>query len=283
MNERHIALATGLRYHVLEWGAGDHTVVLVHGFLDLAWGWRRVAEALARDFHVVAPDVRGHGDSDPVGAGGYYHFADYLADLDALLPEVARGRVSLVGHSMGGSICSYYAGTYPERIHKLALLEGLGPPQMPDTGPERVAAWLDAWRRVRARPQRSYADVAEAAARLRANDPLIDEALAVELATHGTRPGPDGRLRFKHDPLHATPGPYGFRVEVAERFWSRVGCPVLLIDGSASTFRHAADEQARRAACFKDVRHATIEGAAHMMQRHRPAELAEVLRAFLLG
>ena len=78
---RSLRLSTGLDYHLLEWGrenaALDHTVVLVHGFLDLCWGWQDTVEAgLAGRFHVVAPDMRGHGDSDRVGAGGYYHFID---------------------------------------------------------------------------------------------------------------------------------------------------------------------------------------------------------------
>ena len=106
---RMVPLGTGLRYHVLEWGVDDvslqHTVVLLHGFLDMAWGWMRTVRArLAGRFHVIAPDLRGHGDSDRVGAGGYYHFIDYLADLHELIDKLGRTKVSLVGHSMGGSI-----------------------------------------------------------------------------------------------------------------------------------------------------------------------------------
>src|SRR5690348_15261143 len=98
---RRIPLATGLGCHVLEWGrdqpALDHTVVLLHGFLDLAWTWVPTVEAgLAGRFHVLAPDVRGHGDSDWVGGGGYYHFIDYLADLDDLVRTLGRRRLSLV-------------------------------------------------------------------------------------------------------------------------------------------------------------------------------------------
>src|SRR5205823_8726862 len=98
---RNVALSTGLRYHVLEWGADDpaldHTLFLLHGFLDLAWTWSRTVEAgLAGRFHLVAPVWRGHGDSDWVGAGGYCHFADYLADLDDLVRQSVRARGSLV-------------------------------------------------------------------------------------------------------------------------------------------------------------------------------------------
>jgi len=56
--------------------------VLVHGFLDLGYTWHEVAATLATRAHVIAPDLRGHGDSDWLGAGGYYHFFDYIPELD---------------------------------------------------------------------------------------------------------------------------------------------------------------------------------------------------------
>src|SRR5512132_2504317 len=141
MQSRKIPLATGLTYHVLEWdGPGELTFVLVHGFADLGYMWTAVAERLAPHGHVIAPDLRGHGDSDWIGPGGYYHFMDYVADLDDVIRQLARPRVVLVGHSMGGSVASYYAGTRPERVAALALLEGLGPPDMAGSdGPTRTA------------------------------------------------------------------------------------------------------------------------------------------------
>src|SRR5258708_3869759 len=139
VHTRRIPLATGLTYHVLEWNPeSPKTVILLHGFLDHAWGWEPVVEAGLGAFHVVAPDLRGHGDSDRVGAGGYYYFADYLADLQALISILGRRPVALVGHSMGSSVASYYAGVFPDEVSRLALLEGLGPPEHGALGPERV-------------------------------------------------------------------------------------------------------------------------------------------------
>ncbi len=283
---REVELGTGLRAHWLEWGAEDagldHTVLLLHGFLDSSWGWAATVRAgLAGRFHVVAPDLRGHGDTAWIGPGGYYHFIDYLSDVDEIARRVARGRLSVVGHSMGGSVAAYFTGTFPERVHRLAMLEGLGPPETPGEVPERVRVWLDAWRRVRERPARSYADLDEAAARLRAHDPLLDPALAMELAERGTRVDPDGRRRFKHDPIHATTGPTPFRVDYAAQFWRRITCPVLMVEGERSVFRAAADEVDRRLAHFGSFERALVPGAGHMMQRHQPAALAAILTAFL--
>jgi pimeloyl-ACP methyl ester carboxylesterase len=284
---RKLPLATGLSYHVLEWlpddPTCDHTVVLIHGFLDLARGWQAMVDAgLAGRFHIVAPDMRGHGDSDRVGAGGYYYFMDYLADLHELVGQLGRTRVSLVGHSMGGAIAGYYTGTYPRRIHRLALLEGMGPPASPPmSAPERVARWIEDCRRARTRPSHTYASHAEAAARLRAGDPLLDEDLALALAQHGTEPTGDGRLRFKHDPLHLTRGPYPFLLEQSQALWRNITCPVLLVEATESWLPSQIPDLPERYACLAHARRVVIDRAGHMMQRHQPARLATTLRDFL--
>jgi pimeloyl-ACP methyl ester carboxylesterase len=264
---------------VEQWdGPGDTTFVLVHGFTDLGAGWTRVAPLLAARGHVIAPDLRGHGDSDWIGAGGYYHFMDYVADLDDVICQLARARIVLVGHSMGGSVCGYYAGVRPERVAALVLVEGLGPPdQLTTEGPTRTAAWIDAWRGARGKP-RVMASIEEAAARLRRHDDLLDDALARELAVRGTREAPGGAgLIWKHDPLHATFGPYAYRLDAARRYWARTACPVLAIDGARSKLNLAEAERAARRASFADVRHLVIDDAGHAVQRHQPAELARAI------
>jgi pimeloyl-ACP methyl ester carboxylesterase len=277
VRSRRIALATGLAYHVLEWERdGDTTFVLVHGFLDVAHGWRLVAERLAARAHVIAPDLRGHGDSDWIGAGGYYHFMDYVADLDDVIARLARPRAIVVGHSMGGGVVAYWAGSRPARPHAIALLEGLGPPDASgaDLG-ARSARWIDAWRAARAR-ERVMASLDDAAARLSKHDPLLGEALAHELAVAGTRPV-DGGFAWKHDPLHVTEGPYPFRRDHAASFWRRIACPVLVVDGERSMLNLADAERAARRAEIPNCRHALLAGAGHMMQRHQPEALADLL------
>jgi len=274
---RRIALPTGLTYHLLEWGAGDHTLVLVHGFLDLAWGWAEVAARLAERFRVIAVDLRGHGDSDWIGAGGYYHFFDYVADLDAVIERVGGDQVSVAGHSMGGTIVSYWAGTRPSRPTRVALLEGLGIPEGGADLPARTRGWIDTWTTT-ARTPKVMASIDAAAARLRRHDPRLTEARARELATRGTRALGDG-VAWKHDPLHLTQGPYPFRLDAATSYWRAVTAPVLYLDGGASTLRLPEEELARRLACFADVRRQTIPDAGHMLMRHAPAAVADALAA----
>ncbi|MEZ4402730.1 MAG: alpha/beta hydrolase [Kofleriaceae bacterium] len=272
---RRVALATGLTYRLLEWGDGDHTVVLVHGFLDLGWGWAGVAARLAERFHVVAPDLRGHGDSDWVGPGGYYHFFDYVADLDQVIARTGRATVSVVGHSMGGTITAYWAGTRPSRAHRVVLLEGLGPPEAGADLPARTRGWIDTWTTT-ARTHRVMASEADAATRLRRHDARLDAEQALVLAGHGTR-SVAGGVAWKHDPLHLTQGPYPFRVDAAATYWRAVTAPVRYVDGAASTLRLPEPELARRLACFPVADRVTIADAGHMLQRHQPAAVAQAI------
>jgi pimeloyl-ACP methyl ester carboxylesterase len=289
--ELRLPLATGLGLHTLEWGSAQaHTVILVHGFLDSGWAWEEVGGALGERFHVLAPDMRGHGDSDRVGAGGYYHFMDYVADLSEVARVRGKSRLSLVGHSMGGAICAYFAGSFPQRVSHLAMIEGLGVPEQP-MGPDRVARWVGAWTGSGATgtgiavgpraPHAGYASLEEAAARLRQHDPLLDATRALRLAEHGTHLDADGRVRFKHDPLHLTPGPYGFTVANMERFLRAIACPTLLVDGGASTFVLPPDEASRRAAMIPMARRVVVPGAGHTVMRHQPDALAALLAEFL--
>jgi pimeloyl-ACP methyl ester carboxylesterase len=145
-----------------------------------------------------------------------------------------------------------------------------------------MTSWISAWERALRRDLHSYGSVEEAAARLVRNDPLVDRALALRLAQHGTIVGRDGRLRFKHDPLHLTRGPYGgYQFDVSERFWRRVTCPTLYVAAAQSELHIAPADLERRLACLPIVRRATIDGAGHMLQRHKPAEIARLLVDFL--
>lgn len=239
-----------------------------------------MAERLAEHGHVLAPDLRGHGDSEWIGAGGYYHFLDYVADLDDVIRQRARPRLILVGHSMGGTICGYYAGVRSDRLAALVLIEGLGPPDMAGSdGPSRTAAWIDAWRTRGQRERKPMPSLDDAVRRLRRSDELLDAGLARELAEAGTR-AVEGGLVWKHDPLHSTIGPYAYRLEVARRYWERVACPVLCIDGARSKLNLAEQERAARRAAFADVRHLVIQDAGHAVQRDQPARLADAMLAF---
>ncbi|HET9597186.1 MAG TPA: alpha/beta hydrolase [Anaeromyxobacteraceae bacterium] len=274
-------VANGLRHHLLEWDGGGRTTVLcLHGFLDLAWAFHRVGASLAAaGHHVVAVDFRGHGHTDRVGAGGYYHFMDYVLDVADLADAVARDRLAVVGHSMGGSVTAYFAGAFPERVWRAVMMEGIRMPELPpEAVPARVKEWVHGVRRSRRHSGPVYATLADAAARIRRHDPLCPEEEAAFIAEHGTRAVPGGRA-FLHDPLHLTRSPYAFRSDHARAFWSGIRCPVLLLDGAQS--ERVPIDYPQRLASFHDVRREVVPGAGHMMMRHQPERVASLVAGFL--
>ena len=109
--------------------------VLIHGSRDHCRNWDWVALDLRRHFHVIAPDLRGHGDSD-WAIGGNYAMVDYVLDVAQLMDAVARGPATIIGHSLGAGVALQYAGTFSQRVKCLIAIEGLGPPAlMPQSTP----------------------------------------------------------------------------------------------------------------------------------------------------
>ncbi|HUK62815.1 MAG TPA: alpha/beta hydrolase [Dongiaceae bacterium] len=272
-------IANRLRLHLVEWGERGPVVLLLHGFLEHARAWDRVAPLLAdAGLHVLALDWRGHGDSEWVGAGGYYHFADYVADLAGLVRELG-GRAALVAHSMGASAALLYAGTEPERVSALACIDALGPPDSnPDVAPGRFTTWLGDLERVTAR-ERPRFTLEEATSRLLERYVALSPENARHLAEHGTRPDGDARV-WKFDPLHQTTSPQPYYAAQARAFWRRITCPVLYVEGERSPFRLEENDAAERLAILRAAR-AMIPGAGHHPHLERPAELAAVLIEFL--
>jgi pimeloyl-ACP methyl ester carboxylesterase len=121
---RFVTLVTQTRVRVLESGfSGDLDVVMLHGWAASAYSFHNELESLpALGAHCLAVDLRGFGLSDKPAARDSYTLDAYVADLDALLDEVASPRVVLMGHSMGGGIALAYALSRPDRVRGLILV-----------------------------------------------------------------------------------------------------------------------------------------------------------------
>jgi pimeloyl-ACP methyl ester carboxylesterase len=115
-----------LRLHYVDWGNVDAPpLILLHGGRDHCRNWDWVARRLCRDWHVIAPDLRGHGDSE-WSKSANYSMAAYVYDLAQLIHQLKLSPVTIIGHSLGGAITVRYAGVYPENVKRLVAIEGLG-------------------------------------------------------------------------------------------------------------------------------------------------------------
>jgi pimeloyl-ACP methyl ester carboxylesterase len=298
----HVWHLNGLAQHVLEWpaagagapasvaegsaGGASATAVLVHGFQDVAATWDDVAGSLARaGLRVLVPDMRGFGDGPRVAAGSYYYFPDYVADVAALLRAEVTGPLFLVGHSMGATVVTYFAGAFPERVTKLALVDGVGPPtNEPDIAPTRMRRWIEMARDAPSATRKAMTR-ADALSRLARYNPDVAEAVLAHKLTqlaNVTREasGPDDELAWKYDPLHTTVSPIPFYGEAYKAFARLVTCPVLHLSGGTKG-HHVSDEE-ERLACFPKLARVTIEGG-HALHWTKPAELSAALVQFWGG
>ena len=122
----HSYFSHGLKLHFLDWGnETSRPVLLIHGMQDHCHNWDWTSEALCDDYHILAPDLRGHGDSD-WSKGSSYSNLDYVYDIAQLIEQQELDSVHLVGHSLGGTVASLYAGLFPERVASLVSIEGVG-------------------------------------------------------------------------------------------------------------------------------------------------------------
>lgn len=262
------------------WGpAGAPTIVLVHGWADTGASFAAVARDLARDFRVIAPDLRGFGESGWAAQG--YWFPDYLRDLDAVFESsLVDGPVTLVGHSMGGNVCGLYAGVRSAHVASLVLLEGFGmPDSRPQDAPRRYAAWLDQQRETFA--WRDFANFDALLAHLRKLAPNAADEVLDQVAHCWARPV-DGGWRLKMDPRHKLMNAVLYRRAEAAACWEATTAPVLLAAGAESDFRErfrGVDPLRDAAAHYRTCRVETIASAGHMMHWEQPAQVAALIRS----
>jgi pimeloyl-ACP methyl ester carboxylesterase len=288
-SESRFIAARGLRHHLRYWSGDGALLVMLHGWMDVSASFQFMVDAFARPRRAAALDLRGFGLTAPIEATrtDCYWFPDYLADLDAVLDQLARDRpVILIGHSMGGNIAMLYAGVRPQRVRAVVNLEGFGlRDNAPEQAPRRYAQWLDELRAPR--PLRGYASLAEVAARLRKTNPRLTIERADYLAQHWSQPADEDSalpLRLAADPAHRIVNPVLYRWAEGAACWRAIEAPVLWIEGAQTdAYRWAGDaeETARRIALLRQVEREVIDDAGHMLHHDQPLAVARRIERFI--
>jgi pimeloyl-ACP methyl ester carboxylesterase len=275
-------VSQGLQLHYLDWGnSAAPLLLLVHGICDHARGWDQTARALCRDWHVVAPDLRGHGDS-AWSPDKSYLSSCYLVDIANLLESLPHERATVVAHSLGGNVMARFTAVFPAQVRKLVLIEGLGPSAealdnwQRQGAVQRTRAWIEAQRAAGTSP-RVFDSIAAAQMRLTKANPRLPADLALHLARHAVRSYGNGYV-WKHDPLVSAFSPEDFALE-GSLFWSEIAIPTLLFQGAESWTTNP--EIDGRATHFRDRRTVVVEGAGHWVQHDEFESFIASLRAFL--
>jgi pimeloyl-ACP methyl ester carboxylesterase len=254
--------ADGLRLHYVDFGGSGRPIVCLHGVTGHAWVWAGVADRLTGTGRVVATDLRGFGDSQ-WSADASYSTEDHLGDLAAIVASLDADEIDLVGSSWGGLIAIAFATANPGKVRRLALVD-VAPSS--NQGEDEVPPMAYDF------ASHEEVVVAERAANPNAPDEMIDL-----VASHGTRPGDDGRLYRKRDPLFLRRWPFR-----ADDRWSELASlklPTLVVH-AANGFIPA--EVAER--MVEEIPNATlvdIDRSGHVVPLENPSALADSLFSFL--
>lgn len=236
----HTYFSQRLRLHYVDWGNPEAPpLLLVHGGCDHCRSWDWVAEHFRHDWHVIAPDLRGHGDSE-WSADGEYSLKACLYDLAQLIHQKNLSPVTIVAHSFGGNLALRFTGTYPEFVRKLVVIEGLGPsPKLLEEKAEipiedRLKKWIDQKRDLSGRTPKRYSSLADAKTRMKAANSYLTDDQAEHLTLHGTHQNEDGTWSWKFDNYMRSRPAYDMDQNDLHRLWSRITCPTLLLYGADS-------------------------------------------------
>ncbi len=274
-----------LRLHYVDWGnAGKPTLLLVHGGRDHCRSWDWVAEQLCADWHIVAPDLRGHGDSQ-WSPDGTYETTAFVYDLAQLVHQLDVGPVTIVAHSLGGNVALRYTGLYPEMVRKLVAIEGMGP--SPKLMAERAAVpFADRWRKwiadkraAAGRLPKRYATLDDALARMQAENAYLTDEQARHLTVQGMNRNEDGSWSWKFDNhLNVWPFTDIAPAEMAS-LWEAITCPTLLLYGANSWASNP--EKDGRIEHFRNARVVEFENAGHWLHHDQFDRFMAELHGFL--
>jgi pimeloyl-ACP methyl ester carboxylesterase len=263
----------GLNLHYLDWGTvGKPPMLLLHGLRGHAHAWDDVAETACTDYHVLALDQRGRGDSD-WAKDGDYSTAAYVADVVAFADALKLDKFVLLGHSMGGRNSMAFAAQYPQRLQKLVIVD-IGPTIDP-RGNTRINEELNAV------PETFESFEAVVVYMSKQNRFASDEVLRRRLQ-YATKTLSDGQIGWRYDVAIREQRRQGTAAPSVD-LWPGLGnisCPTLIVRGGESDLltREVAQQMVNVISCATVVE---IEQAGHMVFEDNPRGFNHALMAWL--
>jgi pimeloyl-ACP methyl ester carboxylesterase len=261
------------------WGdPGQLPVLALHGWLDNSASFSVLAPLLD-NLYLVALDMAGHGQSDSRPGVGPYNIWEDVAEVFAIADELGWKKFTLLGHSRGAIVSVLAAGTFPERISQLALIEGLLPenPRAEDA-PEQLAQSINALKAIRKKQPTLYPDIQAAiSAREKGAFPLSSPA-ARALTERGVKPV-DGGYHWSTDPRLLAPSAIKLTPAHVAAFVDRIKAPVKLILAQEGIPKRFANFQ-RDVSAFSRFDIVKLHGGHHLHMEAEAPAVAQVLNGF---
>lgn len=259
------------------WGeVGARPVLALHGWLDNAATFNRLAP-LIEGVRFISLDLMGHGFSDHRPASMPYYIWDNVQDLVAVADQLKLEKLTLLGHSMGASVATLFAGAFPERIERLVLIEGIAPMVTePEVAAEQLAQSIKKRIRMQLRTQKPYADLhSMVSARMNGRWP-VDQQAARWLVERGGMQR-EGGYYWRSDARLMLPSILRMSELQVESFIRRVTASVLLILGDSGI-----PQSDRRIELFRSIRTESLSGGHHLHLEEQAAGLiATMINEFL--
>jgi pimeloyl-ACP methyl ester carboxylesterase len=274
-----------LRLHYADWGNPDAPpLILQHGGRDHCRSWDWVAQELRHDWHIIAPDLRGHGDSAWVSDGSYTMDA-FVYDFAQLVHTLGHDQVTVVAHSLGGNIATRFTGLYPDKVRKLVNIEGLGPSpeiraSIEATGTaNRQRDWIESKRKAAGRQPRRYPSLEAAFARMKEVNGFLSDDQARHLTVHGAIRNEDGTYSWKFDSYLNVWSVGDISYADQELLWQAITSPVLMFYGTDSFASNPARDG--RMQNFSSAKVTEYQNAGHWLHHDQFERFISDLKAFL--
>jgi pimeloyl-ACP methyl ester carboxylesterase len=259
-----------MKFHYLEWGdSSKPLIVMLHGGSQQAHSWDFVSLPLSENYHILALDQRGHGDS-AWASDGDYSTEGHQTDIDAFVSDLGLNGFHLIGHSMGGRNSYVWASRNSEKLSSLTIV---------DTGPEAQHRGRNRIQNFRELPDEldSFEDFAS---RVQEYTGRTREQTLGALK-YSIREREDGKWTWKYDKLLRTPGHQTPQLST-EQLWeavAKINCPTLVVRGGDSDI-FANETMEKMSEVIPNCSTVTVPNAGHLVAGDNPTDFLAAVSNF---